>query len=121
MEVTFTVRSNGSTAVRKLLADTGAGSNHSSFHVLLSEEDSRLFGISRVAPVQLTGAFEGLFHSFHVIAAISALNVTWQAIAVGVPSSRIPLGFDGIACFRFLNSLDYGNFGNPDQFGLQTR
>ena len=28
-------------------------------------------------------------------------------------------GFKGVAGFRFLNRFDYGNFGNPAQFGLE--
>jgi hypothetical protein len=28
-----------------------------------------------------------------------------------------PAGFDGNACFRFLNQFTYGNFGDPTQFG----
>jgi hypothetical protein len=30
-----------------------------------------------------------------------------------------PVGFGGIACFRFLNRFTYGNFGDPNQFGLE--
>ena len=38
---------------------------------------------------------------------------------VGVPN--VPLGFDGIACFRFLShDSNCGNFGDPDAFGLDT-
>jgi hypothetical protein len=36
---------------------------------------------------------------------------------VGV--SSVPRGFDGIACFKFLRRFSYGNFGNPDGFGLE--
>ena len=28
-------------------------------------------------------------------------------------------GFDGIACFGFVNRFTYGNFGDPSQFGLE--
>jgi hypothetical protein len=38
--------------------------------------------------------------------------------AVAVP--HLPIGFDGVACFRFLSRFTYGNFGDPDQFGLET-
>jgi hypothetical protein len=31
----------------------------------------------------------------------------------------VPRPFDGIACFRFLNRFTYGNFGDPNQFGLE--
>jgi hypothetical protein len=36
---------------------------------------------------------------------------------VGVRS--VPAGFDGIACFAFLDRFTYGNFGDPGQFGLE--
>jgi hypothetical protein len=36
---------------------------------------------------------------------------------VGVPS--VPAGFDGLACFAFLDRFTYSNFGDPDQFGLE--
>ena len=36
---------------------------------------------------------------------------------IGVPSP--PNGFEGIACFRFLNRFNFGNFANPEQFGLE--
>ena len=32
---------------------------------------------------------------------------------------RCPAGFDGIACFGFLNLFTYGNFGDPALFGLE--
>jgi hypothetical protein len=38
-------------------------------------------------------------------------------LAVAVPV--VPEGFQGTAGFRFLNRFDYGNFGNPAQFGLE--
>jgi len=31
-----------------------------------------------------------------------------------------PPGFDGTACFGFLNRFTYGNFGDPGQFGLES-
>ncbi|HUY31727.1 MAG TPA: hypothetical protein VMV69_03030 [Pirellulales bacterium] len=31
-----------------------------------------------------------------------------------------PAGFDGVACFGFLNRFTYGNFGDPHQFGLEA-
>ena len=35
---------------------------------------------------------------------------------MGVPS--VPAGFDGIACFGFLNGFTYGNFGDPGMFAM---
>jgi hypothetical protein len=37
---------------------------------------------------------------------------------VAVPAC--PEGLDGIVTFPFLNRFTYGNFGNPNQFGLET-
>jgi hypothetical protein len=41
-----------------------------------------------------------------------------SALAAGVPNAL--LGFDGIACLRFLGRFHYGNFADPDAFGLDT-
>ncbi len=46
------------------------------------------------------------------------LNVEEPINVVAVPSA--PQGFDGIACFRFLRRFNYGNFGDPDAFGLDV-
>jgi hypothetical protein len=46
------------------------------------------------------------------------LDLSATVHAVGVPTA--PPGLDGIACFRFLNRFTYGNFGNPNEFGLGT-
>jgi hypothetical protein len=48
---------------------------------------------------------------------IPTLGFDQEVRAAGVPS--IPAGFDGIACFAFLDRFTYGNFGDPDQFGLE--
>jgi len=31
----------------------------------------------------------------------------------------LPPGFNGLACFGFVNRFTYGNFGDPSQFGLE--
>jgi hypothetical protein len=49
---------------------------------------------------------------------IPALNFDEPVPAVGV--SQVPHGFDGIAGFKFLSRFHYGNFGTPDQFGLDV-
>jgi hypothetical protein len=41
-------------------------------------------------------------------------------IALAVPDALLPPGLDGLAGFRFLNTFNYGNFGDPDQFCLET-
>ena len=47
---------------------------------------------------------------------IPALAFDDSVPVVGV--SSLPRGFDGIACFKFLRRFNYGNFGNPDCFGI---
>jgi hypothetical protein len=49
------------------------------------------------------------------IPALGFRKALW-AVAVSSP----PSGFDGTACFRFLNQFTYGNFGDAKQFGLET-
>lgn len=48
---------------------------------------------------------------------IPVLNFSARVLAAGVITT--PSGFDGIACFRFLNQFTYGNFGNKSEFGLE--
>jgi hypothetical protein len=101
------------TATRDLLADTGAGSNSEAFECILTESDCRLYGAPTGASVGLSGAFAGLFPIYNVIVQIPALGFIADLPVVGVPIAAP--GFQGTACFRF----DYGNFGNPAQFGLE--
>jgi hypothetical protein len=105
------------TATRDLLADTGAGSNSEAFELILTESDCRLYGALTGASVFLSGAFVGLFSIYNVIVQIPALGFVADLPVVGVPTG-VPEGFQGTACFRFLNRFDYGNFGRSDLFGL---
>jgi hypothetical protein len=100
------------------LADTGAGQNASLFQLILSDTDCQLCGGSPGQDILLGGAYSGLFPVYIVRLQIRGLNVDQYVAAVGVPVA--PAGFDGIACFRFLNQFTYGNFGNRNQFGLET-
>src|SRR4051794_20636901 len=104
-------------ATRDLLADTGAGSNSEAFKLILAESDCQLNGIRSRSSVALSGAFVSIFPLYLVIVQIPALGFIADLPVVGVP---VPApGFKGTACFRFLNRFDYGNFGNPAQFGLE--
>jgi hypothetical protein len=67
--------------------------------------------------VDLSGAYAGRHPLFVVRAQIPALRFDDDLIAVAVPA--VVEGFQGTACFRFLNRFDYGNFGNPALFGLE--
>jgi hypothetical protein len=63
----------------------------------------------------------GLQFSFPVYVsdvAVPSLMFDEPVNVVGVPDT--PRGFDGIACFRFLRRFNYGNFGDPDAFGLDA-
>ena len=104
---------------RTLLADTGGGRWNSRWDVILSTDDCRLFGLNQVGLVHLGGAYSGDFPLVMVRAAIPALQVTCNLIAVAIPSAQLRPGTDGLAGFRFLNSFHYGNFGNPEQFGME--
>ena len=100
-----------------LLADTGAGSNASVYDLILLESDCRRFGSAVGWDVMLSGAYVGRCPVYGVHVQIPALAFDDGLIAVAVPA--VPEGFSGTACFRFLNRFDYGNFGNPAQFGLE--
>jgi len=65
----------------------------------------------------LHGAYSGHFPVYNIAAQLPALGFAQSLRTVGVPS--VSKGFDGIACFRFLNRFTYGNFGDPGQFGLE--
>jgi hypothetical protein len=103
---------------RTLLADTGAGSHNGVFDLILEEDDCLLCGGVPGASVILGGAYLGVFPIYDVAIQLPALNFTQNLRVVGVPSA--PKGFDGIACFQFLNRFHYGNFGDPGLFGLES-
>jgi hypothetical protein len=103
-----------------LLADTGAGSNSSDYELILLESDCWSCGAPAGFLVKMSGAFAGSYLLFRVIVQIPTLGFVADVPAVGVPALPEGLeGFSGTACFRFLNRFDYGNFGNPAQFGLE--
>jgi hypothetical protein len=95
----------------------GAGSCLDPFELILDEGDCRLCGGILYPSLSLGGAYSGLFPVYDTVVRIPALGFAQRFSAVGVPS--VPSGFDGIACFRFLNHFTYGNFGDPGQFGLE--
>jgi hypothetical protein len=101
---------------RRLLADTGAGSNESNFELLLRESDCQRSSDILLAQVQLGHAYSGLFNVYLIEVRIAELNFSRFVSVAAVP--QVPDGFDGIACFKFLNRFHYGNFGDPDRFGL---
>ncbi len=100
-----------------LHADTGAGAALSAFEILLLESDCWLCGRPEGSLIKLTGAHSGHYLLFWVRVQIPALAFDADLCAVGVPG--VPDGFRGVAGFRLVNRFDYGNFGNPGQFGLE--
>jgi hypothetical protein len=103
---------------RNLLADTGAGSNNSGVDLILDENDCLLSGGIPLTSVTFRGAYNGSFPLYELRVAIPALGFDEPVLAAGVQS--VPAGFDGIACFGFLNRFTYGNFGDPREFGLEV-
>jgi len=117
IEVVLTLAVGGTPLLRKLLADTGAGAVQSPFHLVLDEDDCLLCGGNPLQPVALRGAYAGSFPSYVLPVAIPALGFQRDLRAVAV--TAVPAGFDGIACFSFLNQFTFGNFGDSTLFGLE--
>jgi len=103
--------------LRRLVADTGAGNRHAAFQLLLTESDCKQSGGRLIGQVQLGGAYIGQFNVFSLLVEIPDRSFIDSVPVVGV--AQAPGGFDGIACFNFLNRFQYGNFGDQDKFGLE--
>ncbi len=116
VQVVLTPLAGGQPLVRTVLADTGAGSDKAGVDLILDENDCLLCGLP-LKLVRLGRAYAGTFPTYDLPVHIPALGFNQPICAVGVPS--VPVGFDGIACFSFLNRFTYGNFGDPNQFGLE--
>ena len=117
VQVVLTLTANGQLLTRTLLADTGAGSRFVPFEIILDETDCLQCGGLPRFFVNVGGAYRGRFRVYEIAVLLPALGFSKNLRAVGIPSA--PTGFDGIACFRFLNRFSYGNFGDPGQFGLE--
>jgi hypothetical protein len=102
---------------RRLLADTGGGSDKSPFELVLREHDCEALEAVLEGQVSLGGAFEGWFNVYVIEIRIPKLLFVDDVKVAAVP--KVPDGFDGIACFKFLNRFHYGNSGDPKVFGLK--
>jgi hypothetical protein len=118
VEVRLRLAGTGQEISRRLVADTGAGTRFDAFELILDEEDCLLGGGIFVYEVGLSGAFSGKFPVYLLDVSLPGLLFGDALPVVGAP--RVPRGFDGIACFRFLSRFTYGNFGNPDTFVLEA-
>jgi hypothetical protein len=101
-----------------LLADTGAGSQTSGIDLILEEDDCLLCGGLTGISVTLGGAYVGSFPLYNLFVQLPSLGFGKNLRVVGVPS--VAGVFDGIACFGFLNRFHYGNFRDPNVFGLES-
>jgi hypothetical protein len=101
-----------------VLADTGAGNRSCRFDLILEESDCILCGGFSSTDIRLGGALAGTYPLFQLQVQVPELGFDAAVSIVGVPAN--PPGFDGIAGFRFLNRFSYGNFKNPNEFGLET-
>jgi hypothetical protein len=117
VQVVLTLAQGGQPVPRTLLADTGASSRTGSFQLILDEDDCLLCGGVPYQAAMLSGAYVGSFPIYMLPVRLPALGFDQPLRAVGVPS--VLAGFDGIACFGFLNRFTYGNLGDPGQFGLE--
>lgn len=106
----------GQRVFRELLADTGAGSMYAVYELILQESDCLACGGRSSTTVQLQGAFAGVHTVYLIRVQVPQLGFDQRIAVVGVP--KVP-GFRGIAGFRFINRFTYGNFGDPNQFGLE--
>jgi hypothetical protein len=118
IEVVLTLMQGGQKLPRMLLADTGAGNMQAPFELVLDESDCVICGRPANQMMPLGGAYSGSFPLYLVRVEIPTLTFQRRVLAVGVPDP--PSGFDGIACFRFLNRFTYGNFGDAAAFGLEA-
>jgi hypothetical protein len=118
IQVVLTLIQGGQPVARNLLADTGAGTATSGFELLLEEQDCLLCGGIPAHGVTLGGAYVGSYPVYLVQVRIPILGFDHTIPAVGVPTG--PAGFDGIACFQFLNRFSYGNFADAGHFGLEV-
>ena len=109
-------RAKGNT-LRRLVADTGAGNRRATFQLLLNESDCKQSAGRLIGQAQLGGAYTGQFRVYSLVVEIPSRSFVDSIPVVGV--AHKPRGFDGIACFNFLNRFHYGNFGDQDEFGLE--
>jgi hypothetical protein len=101
---------------RRLVADTGGGSDEAPFELILLDSDCQHTDVEIEGQVQLSGRYVGWFNVYSMVVRIPRLKFEDFVLVAGVP--EVPVDFDGIACFKFLNRFHYGNFGDRDHFGL---
>src|SRR5271156_5739401 len=101
LQIVLTLSLDCQPSLRTLLADTGAGSRQAGFDLILEEDDCVLCGGIHLSTVTLGGAYTGAFPIYALHVQLPTLGFAKYLRVIGVPA--IPAGFDGIACFGFLN------------------
>ena len=117
IRIFLTLAVGGHRVARRLLADTGAGSTGVACDLLLEDQDCLSCGGTRVGSIRLGRAYTGRYPLYAIRVQVPELGFDANVPAAGI--SSFPRGFQGSACFRFLNRFTYGNFGDPGQFGLE--
>jgi hypothetical protein len=117
VQVSLTWAAGGRQVTRTLLADSGAGTARSGFDLLLRRTDGVSCGGILLHNVILGRAYAGPHPVYLLRVQTSGLGFNQALRVVGITSP--PAGCDGTACFAFLNQFTYGNFGYPNQFGLE--
>ncbi len=111
----------GHLVTQTLLADTGAGGLEAPFDLILDASDcQRYMGLRSSNDIGLGGAIVGTYPIYAMQVQTPELSVAQRVRVVAVPDTACPARLDGIACFRFLSSFTYGNFGDRHLFGLET-
>ena len=117
IDIVLTRTQDGRKLARTVLADTGASTAKARFEFILDDGDCLACGEALTQTLTLGGAYSGSFPRYIMRVEIPQLDFDDFLFVIGVP--LLPAGLDGIACFCFLNRFTYGNFGDPNQFGLE--
>src|SRR2546422_127213 len=98
IQIVLTLTPGRQQLARNLLADTGAGAARAGVDLLLDEDDCLHANGTPTRTVTLGGSYVGAYLLYRLHVQIPALGFGRLVWAVGV--SRVPAGFDGLACFQ---------------------
>src|SRR5262245_31662912 len=89
------VSTTGLLLPREVVADSGAGSIHSPFELILNNQDCLSCGADFIAMIQLRGAFAGTFPLYTLRVQVPPLSFDDVVEVVGAAMNIT--GFDGLA------------------------
>ncbi|HJT33809.1 MAG TPA: hypothetical protein VJ783_17315 [Pirellulales bacterium] len=104
IEVNLVLAQGGQPIVRRLIADTGAGTSQSRFDILLDEYDCLQCGATPLKSVALGGAYIGSYPTYAVTITIPALGIRTIVSAVAFPR-RQPASMESRAFDSWTGSL----------------